>query len=246
MVLERDVVPEVHDRVEVQIEISAAGLPRPGHRPGQPGEQLLVIGAREAVAVAAQTAGFRQRFQASERRERRIDTDIIDMTDTPASDRFERQQRQDRGERRDLTRAREPRSGDRTREIQRDQSGEQQHHAGVVTIHTHRLLGPANHPHARRIITRRWTALTRRSGSQPLVALGDQHLPHPGAIQRRRCRSQRLGDLGDRVTSRPQPQKLIPGRDFRGRDPRAWATLDQELARLGVKSRTIATTVEGA
>jgi len=34
------------------------------------------------------------------------------------------------------------------------------------------------------------------------------------------------------VTSRPQPQHLITGRNLGGRDPRARATLDEELARL--------------
>jgi hypothetical protein len=36
--LERDVVTEVHDRVEVQIKIGAAGLPRLDHRASQSGQ----------------------------------------------------------------------------------------------------------------------------------------------------------------------------------------------------------------
>jgi len=54
-----DVVTEVHDRVEVQIEVGTAGLPGLDHRPGQFGQQRLVVRAREPVAVAAQRAGFR-------------------------------------------------------------------------------------------------------------------------------------------------------------------------------------------
>ena len=54
-----DVVAEVHDRVEVQIEIGVVGLPGPGHRPGQTGQQLLIVGAREPVAVAPQRTGLR-------------------------------------------------------------------------------------------------------------------------------------------------------------------------------------------
>jgi len=121
--LERDVVSEVHDRVEVQIEIGAAGLPRLGHRSGQPREQLLVVGAGEPVAVAPQRAGLRQRFEPRERGERGVNADVIDMADATAADRFQREQRQDRGDRGNLTRAREPRSSDSTREIQRDQRG---------------------------------------------------------------------------------------------------------------------------
>ena len=193
MILERDVVSEVHDRVEVQVEIGAASLPRLGHRPRQPGQQLLVVGAGQAVAVAPQTAGLRQRFEPRERGERRVDTDIIDMTDTPPSDRFQREQRQDRGDRGNLTRAGEPRPGDSTGEIQRDQRGKQQHRAGVVTVEPHRLLGPAHHPDPRRVIACRRAALTRRARPEPLVALGDQHLPHPGAIQRRLGQRRALG-----------------------------------------------------
>ena len=54
-----DVVAEVHDRVEVQIEIGVVGLTGSGHRPGQTGQQFLVVRACEPVAVTPQRAGLR-------------------------------------------------------------------------------------------------------------------------------------------------------------------------------------------
>jgi hypothetical protein len=92
VILERDIVAEVHDRVEVQIEIGAAGLSRVGHRGRQGGQQLLVVGAGQAVAVAPQAAGFRQRLEPREHGERRIDTHVIDMADATPSDRFQREE----------------------------------------------------------------------------------------------------------------------------------------------------------
>src|ERR1700694_6168774 len=98
------------------------------------------------------------------------------MADATAADRLERQQRQDRGQRGNLARAREPRAGDGTGEIQRDQRWEQQHHAGIVTVDLHWLLRPAHHPGARRIITCRSAPLTGWPWPEALVALGDQQL----------------------------------------------------------------------
>jgi len=64
------------------------------------------------------------------------------------------------------------------------------------------------------------------------MALSDQQFPHPGAVQRRPGQRKGLGDLRDRVASRPQPQHLITSRRFGWRDPRARASLDEELTRL--------------
>lgn len=231
--LQGDVVAEVHDRVEVQIEVSARALAGLGHRACEAGEQRLVVRAREAVAVGAQRAGLGQRLQAGERGECWVGADIVDVADAAPADRLERQQRQHRGQRRDLAGARKARVGDRAGQIQRDQRRQQQHDAGMVAGDAHRLLGPAQPPDAWRMVARRCAALGRRSWPQPLVAFLDKQLPHPGAIERRPRPGERVGDLGDRVPGRAQAQHVLAGRQLGRRDARARATLDEELAGLG-------------
>ena len=200
--LQCDVVAEVHDRVEVQVEVGAGALAGLGHRARERGEQRLVVGALEAVAVAAQRAGLRQRLQARERRQRGVCADVVDVADAAPADRLERQQREHRGQRRHLARARQARAGDGAGQIKRDQRRQQQQRAGEVALQRDQPFGPAQHARARRIVARRCATLPGRARPQPLVALRDQQLPDPGAVQRRLGRGQRGGDLGHRAPGR--------------------------------------------
>ena len=99
----------------------------------EPSEQRLVVRAGGAVGVAGQVRALRQLLQPAEHAERGVVHDIVDVRAPPALVQLERQQRQQRVDRADSWRRRRVAGrGDQTGQVELDQLGHQQEHAGVL------------------------------------------------------------------------------------------------------------------
>jgi hypothetical protein len=162
--LQGHVVAVVHDRVEVQVELGACCLPGAQHRGAEGGQQALVMAAREPVGVGAQRGRLGQRLQAREGRQGGVGGHVVDVGDAAAADGFERQQAEYAGAGGDLAGAGQVGGADRARQVEGDQAGHQQQHAGVVAGDAQRLGWPGDAAGAGWVVAARAATLAGGAG----------------------------------------------------------------------------------
>jgi hypothetical protein len=90
--LQASVVAPVHDRVEIEVEVSAVDQPRTQHRLIERDQERVLALMRELVGVAGQRGRFRQRGEPCEQRRSVVGREILDVrgaTDTRELEREE-------------------------------------------------------------------------------------------------------------------------------------------------------------
>ena len=207
------VLAVVADGVEVAVEPGlAGGQPECAQRADQPGQQLLVGFAADAVGVAAQVGGLGQCGQPEGGGQAEVVDQRAEVVDPGAAGALGQQQRRDRLPGREQAGGGIAAAGDQVGQAQLGHRREQQQQPGMITGQG-AVGGPARQ---RAGLDPGQPGRAAPAGlvaaRQPGQSLRGQDLPHRLRGDRRALGGQRLGDLADTVLRGAQHQHPLAQR----------------------------------